>query len=99
MRVKAKAYMYYNKRGYNIGDEYEMDERESANATLLEKLGKIEILSNSNPTPTPIDQTLQTTSMKSEEEQSAVQPMMTDPEQIPPDRGREYRRRDMRSKR
>lgn len=44
IRVRAKVYMYYDKRGREAGEEYDMDDREKSEAELLEKIGKIEIL-------------------------------------------------------
>ena len=44
MRVKAIESMYYNRRQYKPGEEYEMDDREAQEANLLVLLGKIELV-------------------------------------------------------
>ena len=44
MRVKAKQYMYYARKEYQAGEEYDMDDREEQDAKLLQALGKIEII-------------------------------------------------------
>lgn len=107
MRVKAKQYMYYDRRGYQAGEEYDMDDREEATAKLLSTLGKIEILSikadQSKPQTQSAQpaQTYRTANLQSEDQHQSqpstkVDPMTTEGDALTGPEKRTYRRRDMR---
>lgn len=86
MYVKALQKMYYQRREYAPGETYEMDDRESMEADLLARLGKIEVIKDS----------YRTAQVKPEEEPD--QPTEDQSEgESQPDKKRSYRRRDMRS--
>lgn len=97
MRVKSLSRdNYYDRKMRPVGEVYEMDDREEANAIILEKLGKLEIMREKAapppkpaPEPRPAAQVVETKSDAPEEPAEA-------PESSSPGR-RTYRRRDMRA--
>lgn len=93
MKVKALQYMYYQRREYQAGDEYEMDDREEGEAKLLATLGKIEILkAEQNTDDKPFYRTMM--------EKPEATPKEVPQEEASKDDGRRtYKRRDMRSER
>lgn len=99
MRVRAKQYMYYQRREYHAGDEYDMDDREAQDAKLLATLGKIEIIDVQKAAPAPPKyHTAVAKAEEPEDRPTAVEPMST--EDGPVDRPvprRYYRRRDMKA--
>ena len=104
MRVKAKQYMYYQRREYHAGDEYDMDDREAQDAKLLQTLGKIEIIDiPKGEHPPPLK--YRTAHVAAEQPQAeepkstSVSPMTAEANPIA-DTGaprRYYRRRDMKA--
>jgi hypothetical protein len=92
MQVKALQYMYYDRREYQAGDTYEMDDREEATAKLLAVLGKIEIV-KAAVTDVGTAPTYETAAVVAEE------PAAVDDTPAPEsgERKRYYRRRDMRA--
>jgi hypothetical protein len=93
MRVRAKAPMYYSRRMYAVGDEYEMDDREHGEAKILSVLGKIDVIQAAPA--------YQATAMKAEPEPEPepvpAAPMTTEDDALTGKRI--YRRRDMRAQR
>lgn len=107
MRVKALKYYYADKQEHHPGEEFEMDDRQSAEINLLCTIGTLEKVSSGAEKPNLSSQTVQTRSLQSEEPQSEepqqqsspVEPMTTENTSglvpTPTDRKRYYRRRDM----
>lgn len=98
MKVKAKEYMYYNRREYFAGDEYEMDDREEQAARLLALLGKIEIINIPKDEPKKAAPQYQATAVKAEEPKPAEAMKTEDaPDLLPVGPRRYYRRRDLKA--
>lgn len=94
MRVRALQYMYYDKKGREVGDEYEMDDREESTAKLLATLGKIEIVGEAKAAAPAY----RTAAVKAEEPPPPpAEPMTTDTIHAEPGTRRYYRRRDMKA--
>jgi hypothetical protein len=98
MRVRALTSMYYSRRMYAAGDNYEMDDREEGEAKILQALGKIEII---KPTAGSVFDAPKYESAAIEAEPEAPEPtsepMTTDGDVFTGERKRTYRRRDMRA--
>lgn len=96
MRVKAKEKIYYARREYQAGEEFDMDDRESVDINILCVTGKIEKVQTDTPKPTQAPKyetrTVQPEPPAAEPEQKPPQVMGT--ENTPLTR-RYYRRRDM----
>ena len=99
INVRALQKMYYNKREYQPGEEYAMDNREESEIKILVALGKVEIV--------PKSQVMTTRAMQAEEPPAEVQkeepqkpsaePMKTEGNILTSSPSRRYRRRDMKA--
>jgi hypothetical protein len=98
MRVKALQYMYYARREYHVGDEYDMDDREEAEARLLQTLGKIQILDRKLEAQKKIVEapSYRAAELKAEPEPPSAEPMRAEDSALTGPR-RYYRRRDMKA--
>jgi hypothetical protein len=99
MRVRALMPMYYSRRMYAAGDNYEMDDREENEAKILQALGKIEILkpTASAVTAAPTYQSAALTVESEAAEPAPAEPMTTENAELGLEPKRSYRRRDMRA--
>jgi predicted alternative tryptophan synthase beta-subunit len=95
MYVKALQKMYYVRRNYDIGDVYEMDDREEGEAKILALLGKVEIVKKPAVVEAPKYQAadLKPEGWPPKPEQATE---ATDSSDNPDRPRRTYRRRDMR---
>lgn len=93
MRVKALQYMYYNRKEYQTGQEYDMDDREAMEAKLLEMLGKIQIVHVPPPNKVALEAPkYHAATIKPVEEEKHIEE-----EEHPLISRRRYQRRDMRA--
>lgn len=100
MRVKPLQKMYYNRREYAVGEEYEMDDREEAQVKLLVALGKLVIVpapkqSSSYHTESMTVEPAASEPVKEEDSSLISESQISDPETG--HRRRHYKRRDMRA--